>query len=39
MMPRIYPKYLLTLDNDPVVLHNGIKQIYVLDWLLGKKLV
>ena len=32
-----YPKYLLTLDNDPVVLHNGIKQVYVLDWLLGKE--
>lgn len=29
-----YPKYLLTLDNDPVVLHNGIKQMYVIDWLL-----
>jgi predicted AAA+ superfamily ATPase len=28
-----YPKYLLTLDNDPVVSHNGIQQIYVLDWL------
>lgn len=31
-----YPKYLLTLDNDPVISHNGIKQIYVLDWLLEK---
>lgn len=30
-----YPKYLLTLDNDPVVLHKGIKQLYALDWLLG----
>lgn len=29
-----YPKYLLTLDNDPQVLHQGIKQIYALDWLL-----
>lgn len=28
-----YPKYLLTLDNDPVVMHNGIKQQYALDWL------
>lgn len=30
-----YPKYLLTMDNDPVIYHNGIKQEYVLDWLLG----
>lgn len=28
-----YPKYLLTLDNDPIVFHDGIKQQYVLDWL------
>ena len=28
-----FPKYLLTLDNDPVIYHNGIKQLYVLDWL------
>jgi len=28
------PKYLLTLDNEPVSSHNGIKQIYTLDWLL-----
>lgn len=32
-----YPKYLLTLDNDPLVLHHGIKQIYAVDWLLGKR--
>lgn len=31
-----YPKYLLTQDNDPLVLHQGIKQIYAIDWLLGK---
>jgi len=31
-----YPKYLLTLDDDPEVDHNGIRQIYALDWLLGK---
>lgn len=30
-----FPKYLLTLDNDPVIFHDGIKQQYVLDWLLG----
>lgn len=29
-----FPKYLLTLDDDPVIMHNGIKQIYALDWLL-----
>lgn len=28
-----YPKYLLTLDNDPIVFHDGIKQQCVLDWL------
>ena len=32
-----YPKFLLTLDNDPVVCHEGIKQQYVLDWLLGNE--
>ena len=30
------PKYLLTMDNIPNVSHNGIKQLYVLDWLLDK---
>lgn len=30
-----FPKFLLTLDNDPVVYHNGIVQMYVIDWLLG----
>lgn len=28
-----YPKYLLTLDDDPLVMHNGIRQEYALDWL------
>jgi len=28
------PKYLLTLDEDPMVSHNGIKQLNALDWLL-----
>lgn len=28
------PKYLLTMDNEPITSHNGIKQINVLDWLL-----
>lgn len=31
-----FPKYLLTLDNDPVCFHDGIKQIYAPDWLAGK---
>ncbi|MCH3962355.1 MAG: ATP-binding protein [Solobacterium sp.] len=30
-------KYLLTMDNDPPVSYNGIKQKYVLDWLLEDK--
>jgi predicted AAA+ superfamily ATPase len=29
-----YPKYLLTLDDDPPASHNGIRQINALDWLL-----
>ena len=29
-----YPKYLITMDNIPDVSHNGIKQLYALDWLL-----
>lgn len=28
------PKYLLTMDYMPLINHNGIKQINVLDWLL-----
>jgi predicted AAA+ superfamily ATPase len=28
------PKILLTMDNDPPVSYNGIRQKYVLDWLL-----
>lgn len=28
------PKYLLTMDLGPMVSHNGIKQVNVLDWLL-----
>ena len=28
-----YPKYLLTMDNLPNVSHDGIMQLYVLDWL------
>jgi len=29
-----YPKYLITMDDDPLVSHNGIQQIYALDWLM-----
>ena len=29
-----YPKTILTLDNDPVMYHNGIKQQNAIDWLL-----
>ena len=31
------PKYLITLDNDPPASHDGIKQIYALDFLLGRE--
>ena len=30
-----YPKYLITLDPDPEINHNGIIQQYALDWLLN----
>ena len=33
-IPDHNPKILLTMDNDPPVSHNGIRQTYVLDWLL-----
>lgn len=36
-MADSYPKYLNTLDNEPVCYHNGIKQIYALDWLTDRK--
>ncbi|MDE7211689.1 MAG: ATP-binding protein [Lachnospiraceae bacterium] len=35
-IPDHNPKYLLTMDNDPPASHNGIRQIFVLDWLLGQ---
>lgn len=31
-----YPKFLLTLDETNEISHNGIRQIYALDWLMGK---
>ena len=30
-----YPKYILTLDEDPEVDYGGIRKINALDWLLG----
>ena len=30
-----YVKYLITMDNIPNTNHNGIKQIYAIDWLLS----
>ena len=30
------PKYLLTMDDEPEISHNGIKQINVLEWLLNE---
>lgn len=35
MVKNHFPKYLITMDNDPVVVHDGIQQVYALDWLLG----
>lgn len=32
-----YPKYILTMDIDPIADYNGIKKINVLDWLLKNK--
>lgn len=36
-LPDSFPKYLITLDNDPVCFHDGIKQVYAPDWLTGKE--
>ena len=33
-----FPKTLITLDNAPVIYHDGIKQIYALDFLNGEEL-
>lgn len=35
-VPDFYPKYLITLDDDPEIFHNGIKQINAIDFLLNK---
>lgn len=34
MLRDYYPRYLLTMDLVPRVSHDGIQQIYALDWLL-----
>ena len=31
-----YPKYLLTMDLEPETSYDGIRKLYVLDWLLEK---
>ena len=31
-----YPKYILTLDDDPSADHDGIKRINALKWLMGE---
>jgi len=31
-----YPKYLLTMDDDPPAVYNGIRRINALEWLIGK---
>ncbi|MBP5211784.1 MAG: ATP-binding protein, partial [Pyramidobacter sp.] len=30
------PKFLITMDNDPPVSYNGIRQVFALDWLLER---
>jgi len=32
-----FPKVLITFDFEPVIYHNGIKQINIIDFLLGKE--
>ncbi len=35
-IPDHYPKYILTLDNDPAEDFSGIRKINVLNWLIEK---
>jgi predicted AAA+ superfamily ATPase len=35
-IPDHNPKFILTRDYEPAITHNGIKQLNVLEWLLGK---
>lgn len=32
-----YPKYILTLDNDPEADYEGIRRINALEWLMGRR--
>jgi predicted AAA+ superfamily ATPase len=34
-IPDHYPKYILTLDEDPAADYDGICRIHALDWLMG----
>ena len=38
MVKDNYQKILITMDNSPVTYHNGIKQIFALDFLNGAEL-
>ena len=35
-IPDHYPKFVLSLDDDPIADYDGIKRINALDWLIGK---
>lgn len=32
-----YPKTLITLDDERPVSHEGIEQVYALNWLVGER--
>ena len=31
-----YPKFILTLDDDPTADYDGIKRVNALEWMMGK---
>ena len=31
-----YPKYILTLDDDPTADYNGIRRVNALKWMMGE---
>lgn len=35
-IPDHYPKYILTLDNDPEADYEGIRRMNALEWLVGE---
>lgn len=37
-VPDHNPKYILCMDDESVTDYNGIKQLYVIDWLLGREM-